>query len=69
MGYYVNVNNVKIYVEDLNPESRKTILFLHGWPGNHRLFEYQFNQHLFWLSLLGIDTGVFGKSDKPRLPV
>ena len=27
MGYYVNVNNVNIYVEDLNPESKKTILF------------------------------------------
>ena len=57
-------NNVKIYVE-LNPESRKTILFLHGWPGNHRLFEYQFNQlPRFGYRCIGIDTG-FGKSDKP----
>lgn len=66
MGYYVNVNNVKIYVEDLNPESRKTILFLHGWPGNHRLFEYQFNQlPRFGYRCIGIDTRGFGKSDKP----
>ncbi|EKN41056.1 non-heme haloperoxidase family protein, partial [Clostridium botulinum CFSAN001627] len=45
MGYYIKVEpNVKIYVEDLNPEGNKTILFLHGWPGSHKLFEYQFDQ-------------------------
>jgi len=27
MGYYLKVNNVKLYVEDLNPECKKTILF------------------------------------------
>ncbi len=32
MGYYINVEpNVNIYVEDLNPTGKKTILFLHGW--------------------------------------
>jgi len=36
MGYYLKVNNVKLYVEDLNPECKKTILFLHGWPGSHK---------------------------------
>lgn len=31
MGYYVSAaENIKIYVEDLNPEGRKTILFVHG---------------------------------------
>jgi len=44
MGYYLKVNNVKLYVEDLNPECKKTILFLHGWPGSHKLFEYQFDK-------------------------
>jgi len=45
VGYYIKVEpNVKIYVEDLNPEGKKTILFLHGWPGSHNLFEYQFDQ-------------------------
>ena len=42
VGYYVTVeSNVKIFVEDLNPGGDKTILFVHGWPGNHNLFEYQ----------------------------
>jgi len=66
MGYYVNVNKVNIYVEDLNPESKKTILFLHGWPGNHNLFEYQFNKlPQLGYRCIGIDTRGFGKSDKP----
>ncbi|HHW00090.1 MAG TPA: alpha/beta hydrolase [Clostridiaceae bacterium] len=66
MGCYVNVNNVNIYVEDLNPEGKKTIVFLHGWPGNHNLFEYQFDKlPQFGYRCVGIDTRGFGKSDKP----
>lgn len=42
MGYYVKVEpDVKIYVEDLNEGADKTILFIHGWPGSNKLFEYQ----------------------------
>lgn len=67
MGYYVAVEpNVKYYVEDLNPEGNKTILFLHGWPGSHKLFEYQFNElPKTGYRCIGIDTRGFGDSDKP----
>lgn len=67
MGYYVTVEpNVNIYVEDVNPEGNKTILFLHGWPGSHKLFEYQFNQlPKLGYRCIGIDQRGFGKSDKP----
>lgn len=67
MGYYITVDtNVKLYVEDLNPAGNKTILFLHGWPGSNRLFEYQFNQlPKLGLRCIGIDTRGFGFSDKP----
>jgi non-heme chloroperoxidase len=67
MGYYVTVeDNVKIYVEDLNPECDKTILFIHGWPGSHKLFEYQFDQlPKMGYRCIGIDTRGFGDSDKP----
>ncbi len=67
MGYYVTVeNNVNIYVEDLNPEGEKTILFLHGWPGSTKLFEYQFDQiPKLGYRCIGIDTRGFGNSDKP----
>lgn len=67
MGYFVRVeSNVKVYVEDLNPAGNKTIVFLHGWPGSHKLFEYQFDQlPKLGYRCIGIDTRGFGKSDKP----
>jgi len=66
MGYYVNINNVNIYIEDLNPECKKAILFLHGWPGNLNLFEYQYDKLAqLGYRCIGIDTRGFGKSDKP----
>ena len=67
MGYYIKVKDkVKIYVEDLRPECKKSIVFLHGWPANHNLFEYQFNKlPKLGYRCIGIDTRGFGKSDKP----
>lgn len=67
MGYYIKAEaNVKIYVEDLNPQSNKVIMFLHGWPGSHNLFEYQFNiLPRLGYRCIGIDTRGFGNSDKP----
>lgn len=67
MGYYIDgKDNVKIFVEDLNPESDKTILFIHGWPGSHKLFEYQFDQlPNYGFRCIGVDTRGFGDSDKP----
>lgn len=67
MGYYIRVeHNVKIYVEDLNPKGDKTILFIHGWPGSHKLFEYQFDQlPSYGYRCIGVDTRGFGDSDKP----
>lgn len=67
MGFYIFVEgNVKVYVEDLNTKGRKTILFVHGWPGNHNLFEYQFNYlPKLGYRCIGIDYRGFGKSDRP----
>jgi non-heme chloroperoxidase len=67
VGYYIRVEeNVRIYVEDVNPAGEKTILFIHGWPANHKLFEYQFNQlPAMGFRCIGIDLRGFGKSDKP----
>ncbi len=67
MSYYVRVeSDVKVYVEDLNPEGSKTILFLHGWPGSYKLFEYQFDQlPKMGYRCIGLDTRGFGNSDKP----
>lgn len=67
MGYYVCVEpGVNLYVEDLNPKSSKTIVFLHGWPLSHDQFEYQFNVlPAMGYRCIGIDWRGFGKSDKP----
>lgn len=72
MGFYVNVEpNVNVYVEDINPRGTnqggsKTILFIHGWPGNHNLFEYQYNQlPRLGYRCIGVDTRGFGQSDRP----
>lgn len=67
MGYYVEVETgVKIYVEDVNASASKTILFIHGWPASHRLFEYQFDVlPAMGYRCIGIDLRGFGQSDKP----
>ncbi|MBP1755686.1 MAG: non-heme haloperoxidase family protein [Firmicutes bacterium] len=67
MGYYINVEpEVNLYVEDLNPEGKNVILFLHGWPGSHELFEYQFNKLASQgFRCIGLDQRGFGKSDRP----
>lgn len=67
MGVYIGVQpNVKLYVEDINPAGNKTIVFLHGWPGNHNLFEYQFDQlPKLGYRCIGIDQRGFGLSDRP----
>lgn len=67
MGYYIEVEQgINIYVNDLNPNGNKTIVFLHGWPGSHELFEYQFDKlPENGYRCIGIDQRGFGKSDKP----
>jgi len=67
VGYYIRVEpGVNIYVEDINPEGKKVLLFIHGWPANHNLFEYQFNQlPKMGYRCIGIDLRGFGNSDKP----
>lgn len=67
MGHYINVEpDVNLYVEDLNPQGKKTIVFLHGWPGSHELFEYQLNVlPSKGYRCIGIDQRGFGKSDRP----
>lgn len=65
--YYANVERgVKLAVYDVNPLGKKTVFLVHGWPLNHKMFEYQ----LDLLPKLGfrcimIDLRGFGNSDAP----
>lgn len=67
MGYFITVEqDVKVFVEDINPEGRKTILFIHGWPLNHNQFEYQFNVlPAMGYRCIAMDWRGYGNSDKP----
>ena len=65
--YYIEVESgVKIMVEDINPCGAKTILFIHGWPLNHKMFEYQINVlPKYGYRCVLINLRGFGASDKP----
>jgi len=67
MESYIRVEpDVRIFVNDMNPSGKKTILFIHGWPANQQMFEYQYNQLVpMGYRCIGIDTRGFGNSDKP----
>ncbi len=62
---YVQVDDcTRVFVQDWG--SGKPIVFISGWPFDHRCYEYQFTQipkHGF--RCIGIDMRGYGKSDKP----
>jgi pimeloyl-ACP methyl ester carboxylesterase len=60
-----STTGVKINVEDLGGTGIP-VVFIHGWPVNHNMFEYQFTElpkHNY--RCFGIDLRGFGDSDKP----
>ncbi|MBD8499649.1 alpha/beta fold hydrolase [Paenibacillus arenosi] len=65
MGYYVPVEKgVNVYVEDVG--TGKPVVLIHGWPVNHKMFEYQASQlPKYGYRTIGIDLRGFGKSDRP----
>ncbi len=66
MPYIQVEKRIKIFVEDLNPAGEQIVFFIHGWPANHKMFEYQFNQlPEAGIRCIGIDIRGFGRSDKP----
>lgn len=59
-----SIDGVNLNVEDIG--TGKPIIFLHGWPVNHKMFEYQYTElpkHGY--RCLGMDLRGFGDSDKP----
>ncbi|ELZ20768.1 arylesterase [Haloterrigena salina JCM 13891] len=57
-------DGVNVFARDLGEGD--PIVFLHGWPLNHRMFEYQYT-HLLdeGFRCIGIDLRGYGKSEKP----
>jgi pimeloyl-ACP methyl ester carboxylesterase len=62
---YVDVGRgIKLFVQVWG--AGKNVVFVHGWPFDHRIFEYQMMalaEHDF--RVVGIDLRGFGQSDKP----
>jgi len=71
MGIYMESwvrveSDVKVFVNDINPSGEKTMVFMHGWPANYKMFEYQYNiLPQMGYRCIGIDMRGFGNSDKP----
>ncbi|WP_051237112.1 alpha/beta fold hydrolase [Paenibacillus pinihumi] len=65
MGHYIKMeDNAKLYVEDIG--SGTPLIFMHGWPLNHKMFEYQFTMlSRRGYRCIGIDQRGFGRSDAP----
>ncbi len=65
MAYYIQIdNNVNIFVEDIG--NGKPVLFIHGWPVNHIMYEYQLDVlPEYGIRCIALDLRGFGKSDRP----
>ncbi|MCI3918705.1 alpha/beta hydrolase [Paenibacillus sp. TRM 82003] len=58
---------VRLFVRDLDPgPGSRPVVFLHGWPLNGKMFEYQYNVlPAYGLRCLVVDERGYGDSDKP----
>lgn len=65
MGTYIKTDkDIKIYVEDLGEGT--PVLFIHGWPLNHSMYEYQLNElPRYGIRCILMDLRGFGRSDRP----
>lgn len=55
---------VKLFYEDLG--TGKPVVFIHGWPLNHEMWEYQLAElPKYGLRCIAYDRRGFGKSDRP----
>lgn len=66
--YSINVENgVRLAVQDTGSSGRNAVLFVHGWPLSHKIFEYQYNiLPDYGIRCVGYDLRGHGDSDKPR---
>lgn len=67
MNLFVKVRkDVRIFVEDTNSSSEKVILFIHGWPLDHQMWEYEVEYLMeFGYRCITVDLRGYGRSDRP----
>lgn len=57
-------NAINIYYQEYG--AGKPVIFIHGWPLNHEMWEYQFNElPKHKIRCIAYDRRGFGKSDRP----
>ncbi len=57
-------NTLNLFYEDLG--TGKPVVFIHGWPLNHEMWEYQLSELPFHnMRCIAYDRRGFGKSDRP----
>ncbi|MDA4134654.1 MAG: alpha/beta fold hydrolase [Thaumarchaeota archaeon] len=63
---FIDVDGVQIFVQEWGNSNAKPVVFLHGWPFSHRIFEYQMRELAEeGFRSIGIDLRGFGASEKP----
>lgn len=57
---------VRLFVQDINPRGKRTVFLIHGWPVNHRMFEYQLDVlPKYGFRCVAVDLRGFGNSSMP----
>ena len=56
-------NPIKLFYQDLG--KGKPVIFIHGWPSNHQMWEYQLAELPKHFRCIAYDRRGFGQSDKP----
>lgn len=54
---------VKLFYQDLG--EGKPVIFIHGWPSSHQMWEYQLGELPSHFRCIAYDRRGFGQSDKP----
>lgn len=66
MYYITSTDGTKIAVYDYNPQEKRTVFLIHGWPLSHQIFEYQINLLInCGYRVIAVDLRGFGRSDTP----
>ncbi len=66
MQFFKTDDNVKLAYEDIFPQGQRTVFFIHGWPLDHTIFEYQYDiLPSRGYRCIGLDLRGFGQSDCP----
>ena len=66
MNYVYVEDKVKLAVQEYNPRGGTPVVLVHGWPVNHKMYEYQLDMLAnLGVRVIALDLRGFGASDCP----